>query len=405
LGDLYPNSRQITVYDEDRQPGVQILTSNRTLTPARLITRMRARWTIENTFKSLTAYHGIDQICDYQMDLIDDTRPVDNPARKTINTELAGLRTERKTVSEQIGTVVTDLDYGNQQLAEKTRLQKRRDEIDDRIDALTIERKTLPAKVPANTVTAGRQRALPKLERRAYQMILRLAAYNALRWTAEQLNTYLDDPDEIHATTRALLHQPGTITYTPTGITVTITEPDTPIVARALDNLCDQLNHATTPARIPGDKRPITYRAVEKWLPGRPQLAGPEARPHAKQRLHIVGKVAVSATRISCSIGKSVCGRSSSDPPPRGMPASIETFRRLQMDTPVGSLLIDFAIDSSPSGPPLQTVDAPTFPARELAARKVVALFDRAAARDFADVHTLSNHFDVDSLSSTSPER
>ena len=33
-----------------------------------------------------------------------------------------------------------------------------------------------------------------------------------------------------------------------------------------------------------------------------------------------------------------------------------------------------------------------------LAARKVLALFDRAEARDFVDVHTLSQRFDLDDL-------
>lgn len=125
------------------------------------------------------------------------------------------------------------------------------------------QRNTIPATTTANHATPGKQRAIPKLKRRAYQMILRLLTYNALRWLAEQLDTYLDNPDEIHATTRALLHQPGTITYTPNGITVTITPPDTPATARALTKLCDQLNHATTRAHIPGDQRPITYQTTQ----------------------------------------------------------------------------------------------------------------------------------------------
>jgi predicted nucleotidyltransferase component of viral defense system len=35
----------------------------------------------------------------------------------------------------------------------------------------------------------------------------------------------------------------------------------------------------------------------------------------------------------------------------------------------------------------------PTFDPEELAGRKVIALFDRAAARDFADVYTLPARF------------
>lgn len=62
------------------------------------------------------------------------------------------------------------------------------------------------------------------------------------------------------------------------------------------------------------------------------------------------------------------------------------------------TLLVDFAIDSPPTGPPYFTAVAPTYAPHELAARKLLALFDRAAARDFADVHTLSAHFHLDEV-------
>jgi hypothetical protein len=72
------------------------------------------------------------------------------------------------------------------------------------------------------------------------------------------------------------------------------------------------------------------------------------------------------------------------------------TFRRIQIETDDEALLVDLAIDSSPVGTVHMTTVAPTYAPLELAARKLLALFDRAAARDFADVHTLSARFDVD---------
>jgi hypothetical protein len=259
LSKTYRGARQITLFD-DGVPAVQILTSNHTITAAAVVTRMRARWGIENAFKSLTAHHGIDQLCDYRMDMIDDTREIDHPDRAALNTQIAGLRKEHQTITGQIGTIVTDRRTADDTTTERRRLRDERYMIADEIEALEELRRTIPAKTAANIATPGQQRAIPRIERRAYQMILRLLTYNALRWLAEQLDTYLTNPDEVHALTRALLHQPGTITYTPTEITVTITAPDTPTVARALNQLCDQLNHATTRARIPGDRRPITYQ-------------------------------------------------------------------------------------------------------------------------------------------------
>lgn len=49
-------------------------------------------------------------------------------------------------------------------------------------------------------------------------------------------------------------------------------------------------------------------------------------------------------------------------------------------------LLVDVALDSAPGRPATISLVGPTFAVEELAGRKVVALFDRAAARDLVDV-------------------
>lgn len=67
-------------------------------------------------------------------------------------------------------------------------------------------------------------------------------------------------------------------------------------------------------------------------------------------------------------------------------------------------LLVDLAIDSPPLGPPTITAVGPTFAPEELAARKLLALFDRAAARDFVDVHALSEHFELDRIQDLAAE-
>ena len=100
-------------------------------------------------------------------------------------------------------------------------------------------------------------RARPQLPRRGLQMVLRLLTFNAEAWLAEHLNAYLADPDEYRAITRNLLHQGGHVQYGNTAITVTLDRPDSPRIARALHLLADELNN--TPARLPGDRRPITY--------------------------------------------------------------------------------------------------------------------------------------------------
>jgi hypothetical protein len=135
------------------------------------------------------------------------------------------------------------------------------------VTTATATLKTIPAKIPANQHNPHAQRALLRTQRRSLQMVLRLLAFNAEHWLAERLNAYLRDNDEYRATLRHLLHLSGQITYTTTGITVTLDTPTTPKITRALHLLLEELN--TTPPHIPGDPRPITYTTN---TPRQPQL-------------------------------------------------------------------------------------------------------------------------------------
>ena len=56
-------------------------------------------------------------------------------------------------------------------------------------------------------------------------------------------------------------------------------------------------------------------------------------------------------------------------------------------------MVVDIAIDVPPGHPPVVSIAGPTFDPEELAGRKLVALFDRAEARDFADVFVLAQRF------------
>ncbi len=65
-------------------------------------------------------------------------------------------------------------------------------------------------------------------------------------------------------------------------------------------------------------------------------------------------------------------------------------FCRLLIHGPEGDLLVDLALESRPGMPARASVAGPTFAPEELAGRKLIALFDRAAARDFVDVYSLA---------------
>ena len=74
-----------------------------------------------------------------------------------------------------------------------------------------------------------------------------------------------------------------------------------------------------------------------------------------------------------------------------------ETFVRLRVSGH-DLLIVDLALDSPPGMPPTMSILGPTFAPEELAARKLLALFDRAMPRDFVDVFHLARRWDREDL-------
>lgn len=74
------------------------------------------------------------------------------------------------------------------------------------------------------------------------------------------------------------------------------------------------------------------------------------------------------------------------------------TFCRMIARRAGEETLVDLAIDSPPHARPTITVLGPTLAPLELAGRKLLALFGRAEARDFADVYVLAHRFGKEAL-------
>ena len=236
---------------------LQVLTSDLTAPAADLLFALKGRWIIENTFKYLDFY-GIDWLTDYHTDIAVNTKLIDNPARKDVNAAIRAAKTAHADAERTLGALLTG-DQNTQ--AKNTAIPAAQQAITDtatRIKELTAARNQIPVRLPANQINPNARQALQRAHRRGLLMLLRLLAYNTDTWIADHLNTYLQDPNSYRVTTRALMHQPGTITYTPDAITVTLDHHHTPRVNRALRLLLDELN--TNPAHAPGDPRPITYQ-------------------------------------------------------------------------------------------------------------------------------------------------
>jgi nucleotidyltransferase AbiEii toxin of type IV toxin-antitoxin system len=75
-----------------------------------------------------------------------------------------------------------------------------------------------------------------------------------------------------------------------------------------------------------------------------------------------------------------------------------DTFCRMAIHGIDTGVLVDLAVNAPPDLPASTTMAGPTLAPEELAGHKLLALFDRAAARDFADVYALAHRFGKDVL-------
>ena len=256
----YGPARQLTLFEHDT-PVLQILTSDLTAPAAALLAWLRCRWRIENAFKYLSAHHGIDALADYHADIDPDTTMITNPARVAARKRLAAAQAALADAERALAQLLASDQHHTVINAAIPAAEARITAAHHAVAAAKTQRDTHPAKLPANHIDPDAKRARLRTHRRALQMVLRLLAYNAEHWLATQFNTYLQDPDEYRAITRNLLHLAGIITYTPQTITVVLDRPATPRLTRAVRLLLDEIN--TSPPRLPGDPRPITYRITQ----------------------------------------------------------------------------------------------------------------------------------------------
>jgi Transposase DDE domain len=254
----YGECRQITLF-EDGSPVLQVLTSDTDAPAAALLSWLRCRWRIENLFKYLEDNYGIHWLCDYHASTEDDSHLIANPERTAGRARLREAEAALAAARQDLAVLLADpaLTAAAKNMAIPT-AEKKITRASDAVTAAKAALKAIPAKLPANQVTPGAQKAILRTRRRSLQMTLRLLAASAEHWLGNQLNDYLRDPNEYRAITRHLLHLGGTITCTPRVITVTLDPPAAPRIVRALALLIDEIN--ATPPRMPGDTRPITYQ-------------------------------------------------------------------------------------------------------------------------------------------------
>ena len=256
----YGQARQITLFEHGKV-ALQILTSDSGACPAEILAWLKSRWREENFLKYASENYGIDKICDYLATISENTKIVDNPARKKANAavheaEKTLAAAERELAGLLSGPGITAAAKNARIPALQGKITRAR----TAAAAAAAARNPIPAKLPASAIDPDAKTALLRAGRRGLQMVLRLLAHNAEHWLSDHLNAYLRDDDEYRAITRETIIRglAGTITSTPAAITVTLQRPGAPRITRALALLLEEIN--ATPPAIPGDTRPITYQ-------------------------------------------------------------------------------------------------------------------------------------------------
>ena len=255
----YGAARQLTLFEHGAAV-LQVLTSDTDATGATLLYWLRARWRIENMFRDAAEHNGIDTLADYAMDTGPDTRMVKNPARLAARKTVAAAEAELATAERALQQLLAGPGTPRQMNTKLPGVHRRIEAATRVVEATKTALRPVPTKILATEPDPNAKRARSRLARRGLQMVLRLLAFNAEAWLAEHFNAYLADPDEYRAIARNLLHLGGNVDYSTQTITVTLDPPDSPRVARALHLLTQELN--ATPARLPGDRRPLTYQVT-----------------------------------------------------------------------------------------------------------------------------------------------
>ena len=255
--------RQLSLFEHGKMVA-QAITGRLTACPAELTGWLRGRWAEENMFKYDMASYAPGMLAGYTADEVTNTKPKANPACTTAKKTQTAAKTALTNAETALAKLLAD--HTIPAAAKNSVLIPRAHEkitaCERALEAAQTERKKHRAKLPANEIDPAATRAILHINRRCLQLVLRLLAANAEHYLARHLNAYLDDDDEYRAITRETIIRGlgGTITYTPKSITVTLNRPGQPRVARALTLLLAEIN--TSPPKLPGDGRPITYHTL-----------------------------------------------------------------------------------------------------------------------------------------------
>jgi hypothetical protein len=244
---------------------VHILTTRTDLPAGELITRMGARWRVENYFRYARAHFGLDSHNSYQTSDDNPQRMVPNPARKKAYTQVVAARTALESAQAQADAALLELATPTPghpvtiTNTEHNRITNELHKAADRHAALEADYSKIPARLPLGQVNPGQQ--VLETETKLITHAIAMTAYNTITSLARdiRINTgYRRAADEAHTLARMVLKDTGDIEPGPGTLTITLDPLPTARATTAIRELCEHLTATNT--RYPGTDLVLRYQ-------------------------------------------------------------------------------------------------------------------------------------------------
>lgn len=263
--------RQVTKLDTrgDTLRQVHILTTRTDLPAGEVITRMGARWRVENYFRYAREHFDLDSHDSYQTSDDNPERMVPNPARKKAYAQVVAARTALDTAQARADAALLDLSSptpGHPVTITNTEYNRITNELHntaDHLAALETAYSNIPARLPLGQVNPGQQ--ILETETKLITHAIAMTAYNTITGLARdiRINTgYRRAADEAHTLARQALKATGDIQPGPGTLTITLDPLPTTRATTAIRQLCEHLTNTQT--RYPGTDLVLRYHVKNR---------------------------------------------------------------------------------------------------------------------------------------------
>lgn len=259
--------RQVTRRQDDHQ--TVIVTTRRDLGVVEVARRMFNRWRQENFFKYMRQQYAIDALVEYNEESADGTRLVPNPARKTLDKQLAKARRLLEQLETAYGAAAIDNPESQRptmrgfKIAHGTALGIPLRQAREHVEQLLAQRRVLPTNVPVSTIKdhvvqlpRARKRLSDGLKMLAYQVESDLARAIAPH--------YARSLDEGRRLVHTIFQTAGDIDIVPDELRITLAPLSSPHRTKVASELCRLLNETAT--QYPGTTLRLKFAVRSETL-------------------------------------------------------------------------------------------------------------------------------------------